>query len=85
MAWVGGLVFRDRVSRCSGGVSRWGGSPGGRVLLGDVVEVFAQGVVAGEDGGVRVGGDPVNDGVGEDLFFHAVVPLAGWELGAVDR
>ena len=48
-------------------------------------EVFAHGVVAVEDGGVSVGGDPVDDGVGEDFLFHPVVPLAGRQLGAVDR
>jgi len=47
--------------------------------------VFAQGVVTVQDGGVRVGGDPVHDRVGEDLLFHPVVPLPGWQLGAVDR
>ena len=50
-----------------------------------LVEVFAHGVVAVEDGGVRVGGDPVDDRVGEDLLLHPVVPLPGWQLGAVDR
>ena len=43
-----------------------------------VVEVFAHGVVAVEDGCVGVGGDPVDDGVGEDFLFDPVVPLAGW-------
>ena len=34
---------------------------------------------------MRVRGDPVDDGVGEDLLLHPVVPLTGWQLGAVDR
>lgn len=51
----------------------------------EVGEVFAHGVVAGQHGGVGVGGDPVHDRVGQDLFVHPVVPLPGRELGAVDR
>ena len=42
--------------------------------------MLAQGVVTVEDGGVRVGGDPVDNDVGEDLPFHPVVPLAGRQL-----
>ena len=32
-----------------------------------------------------VGGDPVEDRVGEDLLLHPVVPLVGRKLAAVDR
>ena len=52
--------------------------PGPPVLLVDLGEVFTHGIVAVKDGGVRVGGDPVDDRVGEDLLVHPVVPLAGW-------
>ena len=51
----------------------------------DLGEVRAHGIVAVKDGGVRVGDDPADDGVGEDFLVHPVVPLVGRELRAVDR
>ena len=51
----------------------------------EVGEVLTHGIVAVQDGGVCVGGDPVDDGVGKDLLFHPVVPLTGRQLGAEDR
>ena len=43
----------------------------------DLVEVLAHGIVTFKDGGVRVGGDPIDNDVCEDLLVHSVVPLAG--------
>ena len=74
-------VFRGSVGHVDGmgchgaGAAAWAAPA---LWLLQVSEVFAQGVVTVQDGGVRVGGDPVDDGVGEDLLFHPVVPLARW-------
>ena len=59
--------------------------PGAGSWLFELVEVFAHGVVAGQHGGESVRGDPVDNGVSQDFLLDPVVPLARWQLGAVDR
>ena len=86
--WAGVPVAGGPLRRCGLGRVAVVGAGGRLAPTTDSLqggEVFAQGVVTVQDGGVRVGGDPVDDGVGEDLLFHPVVPLAWWQLGTVDR
>ncbi len=55
--------------------------PGADAWLFELAEVFAHGVVAGQDGGVSVRGDPVDNGVSQDFLLDPVVPLARWQRG----
>ena len=71
VSFCGEPVFRLVVSQCSGrGEPPWWPAPVPAWWLFELAEVFAHGVVAGQDGGVSVRGDRVDNGVSQDNSWH---------------